>query len=150
MFSILDSLKNMKTSIKNDWSACYQRAVQYLKTATDMARGQNLSLFIGTQGSIRNDLKAALGKIANYENLLCDIVNICLEMYEQKKYLSPVEKNMLVNVMAFSLFLLDNDKASVQAISIYKLDRAKKISISKLDKVFFDLQVNFQWRDITT
>jgi len=141
MFSILDSLKNMKTSIKNDWSACYQRAVQYLKTATDMARGQNLSLFIGTQGSIRNDLKAALGKIANYENLLCDIVNICLEMYEQKKYLSPVEKNMLVNVMAFSLFLLDNDKASVQAISIYKLDRAKKISISKLDKVFFDLQV---------
>ena len=43
--------------------------------------------------------------------------------------------------MAFSLFLLDNEKASIQAISIYKLDKEKKIKISKLDKVFFDLQV---------
>ena len=47
--------------------------------------------------------------------------------------------------MAFSLFLLDNEKASIQAISIYKLDKEKKIKISKLDKVFFDLQVIAQW-----
>ena len=90
---------------------------------------------------IREELKMSLGRIKNFEDLLCDIINICLLMYDQKKYLSPVEKHMLVNVMAFSLFLLDNEKASIQAISIYKLDKEKKIKISKLDKVFFDLQV---------
>ena len=31
MFAVLDSLKNMKTSVKNDWSACYKRALDYLK-----------------------------------------------------------------------------------------------------------------------
>ena len=90
---------------------------------------------------IREELKMSLGKIKNFEDLLCDIINMCLLMYDQKKYLSPVEKHMLVNVMAFSLFLLDNEKAAIQAISIYKLDKEKKIKITKLDKVFFDLKV---------
>ena len=145
MFAVLDSLKNMKTSVKNDWSACYKRALDYLKVVAEpeeLQRRQSLSLFLAKEGSIREELKASLGRIKNFEDLLCDIINICLLMYDQKKYLSPVEKHMLVNVMAFSLFLLDNEKASVQAISIYKLNKEKKIKISDLDKVFFDLQVD--------
>jgi len=77
-----------------------------------------------------------LEKIRNFEELLCDIINICLLMFEQKSYLSPAEKHMLVKVMGFGLFLLDND-----TININKLDQKKKIRLDKLDKVFFDLQV---------
>ena len=119
--------------------------MDYLKVVAEpdeLQRRQSLSLFLAKEGSIREELKASLGRIKNFEDLLCDIINICLLMYDQKKYLSPVEKHMLVNVMAFSLFLLDNEKASVQAISIYKLNKEKKIKISDLDKVFFDLQVD--------
>ena len=43
---------------------------------------------------------------------------------------------MLVKVMGFGLFLLDNE-----TISINKLDQKKKVRLDKLDRIFFDLQV---------
>ena len=138
MFAVLDELKNMKSSVKNDY-ATYRRAAQFLKVIADsqaIQESQNLSMFLAKQGSIREELKKALEKIKNFEDLLCDIINICLLMYETKSYLSPAEKHMLVKVMGFGLFLLDNESAN-----IYKLDKNKKIKIERLDKVFFDLQV---------
>jgi len=138
MFAVLDELKNMKSSVKNDY-ATYRRAAQFLKVIADsqaIQESQNLSMFLAKQGSIREELKKALEKIKNFEDLLCDIINICLLMYETKSYLSPAEKHMLVKVMGFGLFLLDNESAN-----IYKLDKNKKIRIERLDKVFFDLQV---------
>jgi len=138
MFAVLDELKNMKSSVKNDY-ATYRRAAQFLKVIADsqaIQESQNLSMFLAKQGSIREELKKALEKIRNFEELLCDIINICLLMFEQKSYLSPAEKHMLVKVMGFGLFLLDNE-----TININKLDQKKKIRLDKLDKVFFDLQV---------
>ena len=96
---------------------------------------QNLSMFLAKQGSIREELKKALEKIKNFEDLICDIINISIAMLEEKRYLAPAEKHMLVKVMGFSLFLLDSE-----TININKLDK-KKIKLEKLDKVFFDLQV---------
>ena len=46
-------------------------------------------------------------KIKNFEDLLCDIINICLLMYEQKTYLTPAEKHMLVKV-TFRIIYFDN------------------------------------------
>ena len=133
MFAVLDELKNMKSSVKNDY-ATYRRAAQFLKVIADsqaIQESQNLSMFLAKQGSIREELKKALEKIKNFEELLCDIINICLSMFEDKRYLAPAEKHMLVKVMGFSLFLLDSD-----TVSIYKLDQKRKISLAKLDKVF--------------
>jgi len=138
MFAVLDELKNMKSSVKNDY-ATYRRAAQFLKVIADsqaIQESQNLSMFLAKQGSIREELKKALEKIRNFEELLCDIINICLLMFETKSYLSPAEKHMLVKVMGFGLFLLDNE-----TITINKLDQKKKIRLDKLDRVFFDLQV---------
>ena len=59
MFAVLDSLKNMKTSVKNDWSACYKRALDSLKMLADtkeLERRQSLSLFLAKEGSIRYKL----------------------------------------------------------------------------------------------
>ena len=138
MFAVLDELKNMKSSVKNDY-ATYRRAAQFLKVIADsqaIQESQNLSMFLAKQGSIREELKKALEKIRNFEELMCDIINICLLMFEGKSYLSPAEKHMLVKVMGFGLFLLDNE-----TVSINKLDQKKKIKLDKLDRVFFDLQV---------
>ena len=52
---------------------------------------------------IRDSLKSALMKIPGYEDLLAEVVSICVHMYENKMYLGPQEKNMLVKVM--SLFV---------------------------------------------
>lgn len=39
-----------------------------------------------------------LRKIPSYEELLCDVVNTCVKMYEDKYYLLSSEKHMLVKV----------------------------------------------------
>lgn len=75
-------------------------------------------------------------QIEGYEELLCDVVNICAHMYEHQLYLSPNEKHMFVKVIAFSLFLMDGDAANVA-----KLDQKKRLSISRLDKIFKTLEV---------
>lgn len=138
MFAELDELKNMKSSVKNDYSA-YKRAAQFLKVsyeAQSQQESQNLSMFLATQNRIRTTLKNELINIEGYENLLSDIVNICLSMYENMMYLTPNEKYMLVKVMAFGLFLIDS-----KDISIYKMDAKKKINIGKIDRILKQLEV---------
>lgn len=39
-----------------------------------------------------------LEKINGYEELLSDVINLCVHMFETKMYLSPTEKHMLVKV----------------------------------------------------
>jgi uncharacterized protein Smg (DUF494 family) len=153
MFAILDELKNMKSSVKNDYStyrrclknslfplltSCFCRAAQFLKVMADsqtLQESQNLSMFLATQNKIRDTVKETLEKIAGYEDLLCDVVNICVHMFETRMYLTPSEKHMLVKVMGFGLFLVDSDICNIN-----KLDQKKKIKLDKIDRIF---KVNF-------
>lgn len=43
-------------------------------------------------------LHQQLEVIPGYEELLADIVNICVDYYENKMYLTPSEKHMLLKV----------------------------------------------------
>lgn len=45
-------------------------------------------------------LHQQLEVIPGYEELLADIVNICVDYYENKMYLTPSEKHMLLKVRA--------------------------------------------------
>ncbi|KAL3880811.1 hypothetical protein ACJMK2_033018 [Sinanodonta woodiana] len=138
MFAELDELKNMKAGVRNDYSA-YRRAIQFLKVMTDptvLEESQNLSMFLAQQNKIQDKLKETLQGIPGYEDLLADVVNICTQMYENKMYLIPIEKYMLVKVMAFGLALIDS-----QNTSIYKLDARKKLNLSKIDKILKQLEI---------
>lgn len=42
--------------------------------------------------------------IPGYEELLADIVNICVDYYENKMYLTPSEKHMLLKVHTCDIF----------------------------------------------
>lgn len=138
MFATLDELKNMKSSVKNDY-ATYRRAAQFLKVMSDsqsLQESQNLSMFLATQNKIRDSLKESLQKISNYETLLCKIVNLCLQMYEESKYILPSEKHMLVKVLGFALFLIDG-----KTCDINKIDAKKKINLAAIDKIFKELEM---------
>lgn len=138
MFAVLDELKNMKSSVKNDY-ATYRRAAQFLKVMADsqsLQESQNLSMFLATQGKIRDTLKDNLEKIRNYEDLFCDVIQICLTMFDTKAYLTPSEKHMLVKVMGFCLFLIDSEQVNVN-----KLDQKRRLRFDKMDKIFHDLEV---------
>ncbi|PZC70449.1 hypothetical protein B5X24_HaOG216182, partial [Helicoverpa armigera] len=138
MFAVLDELKNMKSSVKNDYST-YRRAAQFLKVMSDsqsLQESQNLSMFLATQNKIRDTVKDALEKINGYEELLADVVNICVHMFETKMYLTPSEKHMLVKVMGFGLFLMDSEVCNIN-----RLDQKKKIRLDRIDRIFKNLEV---------
>lgn len=139
MCAILDELKNIKSSVKNDYSA-YKRASQFLpQCSTDvqsLQESHGLSVFLGTQNIIRNSLKEVLEKIENHQELLIELINICVTMFETKMYVTPNEKHMLVKVIGFSLDLIDSEN-----FNIYKVDQKKKIRIERIDKIFASLPV---------
>uniref|UniRef100_A0A8C6TL09 Cytoplasmic FMR1-interacting protein n=1 Tax=Neogobius melanostomus TaxID=47308 RepID=A0A8C6TL09_9GOBI len=131
MFAVLDELKNMKCSVKNDHSA-YKRAAQFLRKMSEpssIQESQNLSMFLANHNKITQSLQQQLEVINGYEELLAEIVNLCVDYYENKMYLTPGEKHMLLKVMGFGLYLMDGNSSN-----IYKLDAKKRINLSKIDK----------------
>ncbi|XP_064608148.1 cytoplasmic FMR1-interacting protein 2-like isoform X2 [Liolophura sinensis] len=138
MFAELDELKNMRSSVRNDYAA-YRRAAQFLKVMTDpqaLQESQNLSMFLATHNKIRDELKSTLMQIPQFEDLLAEVIHTCVNMYENRTFLYPTEKYMLVKVIAFGLFLMDNKDTS-----IYKMDARKKVNISRIDKILKQLEV---------
>ena len=63
-----------------------------------LQESQNLSMFLATQNKIRDTLKDTLQQIPNYDELLCEVVNLAVYMFDNKMYLLPYEKHMLVKV----------------------------------------------------
>ncbi|XP_051985982.1 cytoplasmic FMR1-interacting protein 1 homolog [Xyrauchen texanus] len=138
MFAVLDELKNMKCSVKNDHSA-YKRAAQFLRKMSEpssIQESQNLSMFLANHNKITQSLQQQLEVINGFDELLADIVNLCVDYYENKMYLTPSEKHLLLKVMGFGLYLIDGTSSS-----IYKLDAKKRINLTKIDKFFKQLQV---------
>lgn len=80
------------------------RAAQFLKVMSDpqtLQESQNLSMFLATQNKIRDTLKDTLQQIPGHEELLCEVVNLAVYMFENKMYLLPYEKHMLVKVSKY-------------------------------------------------
>lgn len=101
--------------------------------------------------------------INGYEELLADIVNLCVDYYENKMYLTPSEKHMLLKVskdppppvgralhnvlkpptVMEALFLTSSQVMGFglylmdgNSSNIYKLDAKKRINLTKIDKFF--------------
>ncbi|VEL19052.1 unnamed protein product [Protopolystoma xenopodis] len=143
MFVVLDEMKNMKASMKNDYSN-YKRATQLLRHHDTelMKESQEVSMFLAKQKIIRDTLKERLVTIDGYEELLAEIINNSVNMYENKIYVLPEEKHTLVMVIAFSLYLADSSRiidGKQVVVSLSKM--AKKISISKIDRIFKECEV---------
>lgn len=52
--------------------------------------------------SLFKSLQQQLEVISGYEELLADIVNLCVDYYENRMYLTPSEKHMLLKVRAIA------------------------------------------------
>lgn len=81
-------------------------AAQFLRVISDsnaLTESQNLSMFLATNDKIRTMLKTSLAQIEGYEELLADVVNTSVHMFENKLYLLPSEKHMLVKVKTIEI-----------------------------------------------
>jgi len=119
------------------------RAAQFRKSDTYASlESQNLSMFLATNDIIRTNLKRALDDpekgVPGYDDLLCDVINTSVQMFENKLYLLPQEKHILVKVIGFSLSLLDGE-----TFNINKLDAKKRINLSQVDKIFKVTLISF-------
>jgi len=142
MFAVLDALKNIKASVKNDFST-FRRAGQFLTRFSDMRQqeeSQNLSMFLASHDKITEELKTKLAVIANYDELMIDIISTCINYYENQRYLVPDDKHMYLKVIGFGLSMLDN-KGKSDPVSIYTLEKKKKLNLAKIDRMFKELQV---------
>lgn len=55
--------------------------------------------------SVFQSLQQQLEVISGYEELLADIVNLCVDYYENRMYLTPSEKHMLLKVRVWGAHL---------------------------------------------
>ena len=62
-----------------------------------------------------------LEKIRNYEELFCDIINTSHQMFENKGYLTPAEKHLLVKVMGFCIWLIDSEQVNANKLDQKRL-----------------------------
>ena len=58
-------------------------------------------MFLATQSQITSKLKGKLEVLHGYEDLLCEIVDLCCSLYDQKAFILPAEKHMLLKVRFF-------------------------------------------------
>ncbi|KAH8872795.1 Cytoplasmic FMR1-interacting protein 2 [Schistosoma japonicum] len=139
MFALLDEMKNMKASMKNDYSN-YKRAAQFLQIHDPDA--QDVSLFLAKQKVIRDTLKESLIAVDGYEDLLVEIIHNSAKMYENKVYVLPEEKHTHVIVIAFSLYLLDSARiVDGKQVGVCLNKIAKRLNISKLDRILKECEV---------
>ena len=78
------------------------RADTFLRRGTGdvsmIEESQNLSLFLANQNKITYLLKEGLETIAGYEDVLADVINLCVRLYESNMYITPNDKHMLLKV----------------------------------------------------
>jgi len=85
------------------------RAAQFLQVMSDsqaLQESQTLSMFLATQNKIRDTIKSSLQKIEAYDDLLADVISICLSIYENQWYSTPAEKHMLIKVRLVYIMLV--------------------------------------------
>lgn len=73
-------------------------------------------MFLATNDIIRTNLKKALDDpergVPGYDEILCDVINTSVQMFENKLYLLPQEKHILVKVIVFNFNKLNQNKTS--------------------------------------
>ena len=79
----------------------------------------------------------AMPPCRGHEDLFCDIINTSMHQYENKDYLTPAEKHLLVKVMGFCLYLIDSEQ-----VNVVKLDAKRRLRLDRMDKIFHELEVS--------
>ncbi|CAJ0578602.1 unnamed protein product, partial [Mesorhabditis spiculigera] len=135
MLFVLDELKKMKASIKNDVST-FKRATQCVQET--FRELHDLIMFLADFNKIKDILIEEIIKVESYEDLMCDICNICIKKLETRQYVSPSEKYIYIRAILLAVYVIEagRDPSRPLAQDLAKLDHKKRISIAKLDKVF--------------
>ena len=65
----------------------------------DVLESEELQFFLATRSALLGNVKKSLESISGFEDLLGNVIALCVSMYETQGYLLPAEKRGLVEVM---------------------------------------------------
>lgn len=128
----LDTMKNFKGSMSNDLSM-YKRSKSML--AKDFSDPEiqvlpKLGFFLASKDQFTAGLKAQIATLNNYyEDIFCDMINLCADKIEANVYLQPMAKHIYLRAMTFAIFLFDGetDDMDFNKKKKFKVDRVGKI-----------------------
>ncbi|KCV67791.1 hypothetical protein H696_05733 [Fonticula alba] len=137
MFISLDGLKDMKSSLNNDF-AIYKRALSNMKKQTnpnedETMENQKLYNFLGNKDEFARELRKTInldGGPGAIEDVLADLLDKAADIIERRTYITADNKHTLLKAMGFSLYLLDSDQSD-KAIT-----KNKKVKLDRLMRLF--------------
>ena len=97
-FLQLKWLKSISIIFRAFEIACHDDAMRAMQAFQDM------SMFLGTHNHARTSLKTALDAIPGYEEILCDLYDMCRARIESKTYILHKEKYVMLKVNQESMF----------------------------------------------
>ncbi|KAJ1507902.1 Cytoplasmic FMR1-interacting protein 2 [Coelomomyces lativittatus] len=129
MFLVLDSLKNMKVSLNNDFTLIFRRSRSLSKNQSgDDFENQKLYLFLANKDVFYTKLKTLIPTYTGIEDFFWELVNVLLDRFERGYYMSSADQFSLLKSIAFALLLLDpflTPKNMAQ--KKWKMDRFNKV-----------------------
>ncbi|KAF0991331.1 hypothetical protein HZS_2238, partial [Henneguya salminicola] len=132
VLSVLDCLKNAKTSVKNDLSA-YKRYIALLKAKSGdveyLQMINNLTIYLAQPYTIMDALKKSLENIPESTLLIAQVIANCCNLFENQVYFSPTERFGILRTILAGLYLISGDKNAIA-----KLDQFKA-PLSKVDRI---------------
>eukprot|EP01119_Soliformovum_irregulare_P019520 TRINITY_DN6199_c0_g1_i4.p1 TRINITY_DN6199_c0_g1~~TRINITY_DN6199_c0_g1_i4.p1 ORF type:complete len:1378 (-),score=485.69 TRINITY_DN6199_c0_g1_i4:58-4191(-) len=134
-FALLDAIKNIKACLPNDF-AFYKRAFGFLRrtmTSNDDQTQENhtLYLFLAHQNIITTNLKTELQTIPGFDDVIALALNQCGDYLEENRCLLPSERNCLLRVIPYGLYLMDSEQNS--QLNIFK---SKKVKLPRFSAIF--------------
>ncbi len=76
--------------------------------------------------------RLSLVSLRSFDDVIAMIVNLCAQCMEEERYVLPSEKNGLLRVMPYGLFLMDGEGPNSQ-LNVFK---SKKVNLPRFAKLF--------------
>lgn len=141
MLTILNAIKDMKSSLQNDF-ARYKRVFNSIRGQLDDADQLadeilRIQAFLGNLNAISSELRKEIQKTANYEDYLIPLMDYCADCIENKQYVLPEEGHAFYRVLLQLIYLFDS---SVQkGTNVFK---NKKINLnSRIKRILVHMPV---------
>jgi hypothetical protein len=68
----------------------------------DIIEEREVAFFLAMQNSITTKLQSSLEGVERFDEVLAEIANECISMYEAKLYILPSEKHLFLKVCLYS------------------------------------------------
>lgn len=133
----LDNLKDIKSSIKNDFTR-YKRVIG---SSPDALEELNLlQSFLSNQDPSKSrnyiflSLRDEIKRIVGHEDVIMNLVDFALSCLDENRYLTPNERFLLIRILPHLILIADGNETG--GINVFRQYRSKLSPVQKLLKKF--------------